>query len=130
NLTTYLHEKYTPSIERFFLILLLPVVAWKAILILNGFAQPFVGNLILLIVMFGSGLQLLALCWRTMETNIAKRTPILLGATIIASACLMLPFLGPLLPMEMRVIAIVLFSVTSGWLAYTIQEEPKSVISI
>lgn len=127
NLLTYLHEKYTPGIERFFLILLLPIVIYNCVMIVQG-AQP--ANFILLVVMFGSGLQLVVMSWRRMEKDLLKRNPSTLAATIISSIFLTLPFLGPLVPFEARVIIIVMFTAVSGWLAYTMEEEPKRVSSL
>lgn len=127
NLLTYLHEKYTPGIERFFLILLLPIAIYNCIMIIQGI-QP--ANFILLVVMFGSGLQLIAMSWRRMEKDLTKRNPYTLAATITSSICLAIPFLGPLVPFEMRVSAIVLFTTVSGWLAYTMEEKPIRVSSL
>lgn len=127
NLLTFLHEKYTPGIERFFLILLLPIVVYNGVMILQG-AQP--ANFILLVVMFGAGLQLVAMSWRRMEKDLHKRNPLTLAATIISSIFLTLPFLGQLVPFEARVVIIVMFSIISGWLAYTMEEKPRRVSSL
>jgi hypothetical protein len=127
NLLTYLHEKYTPGIERFFLILLLPMLVYNCVMILQE-TQP--ANFILLVVMFGSGLQLIALSWRTMEKDLTKRNPFMLAATIISSVCLTFPFLGSLVAFEVRVVIIVIFSAVSGWLAYTMEEEPRRISSL
>jgi hypothetical protein len=129
NLLTYLHEKYTPGIERFFLILLLPTLVYKGVMILLG-ADASAGNFILLVVMFGSGLQVIAMCWRIMEKDLHKRNPFTLAATITSSVCLTLPFLGQLVPFEARVAIIILFTTVSGWLAYTMEEEPRRFTSL
>jgi hypothetical protein len=125
NLLTHLHERYTPGIERFFLLLLIPMVIYKMVVILqvtDGYA-----GFVLLVVMFGSGLQFLAMCWRTMEQTLARRNPLTLITTIICSICLLLPFLGPLIPVEVRVIVIVMFSIVSGYLAYAMEEESRLI---
>lgn len=129
NLLTYLHEKYTPGIERFFLILLLPLFIYKSVMIFQG-ADASAGNFILLVVIFGAGLQVIMMCWRTMEKDLLKRNPFTLVATITSSICLTLPFLGQLVPFEARVVIIVLFSTVSGWLAYTMEEEPRRFSSL
>jgi hypothetical protein len=129
NLLTFLHEKYTPGIERFFLILILPTLVYKFILILQG-SDASAANFILLVVMFGAGLQFIAMCWRTMEKDLSKRNRLTFAATIITSVCLTLPFLGPLVPFEARVIIIIIHSVVSGWLAYAMEEEPRKVLSL
>ena len=129
NLLTHLHEKYTPGIERFFLILILPVLVYKSVLIFQGL-DASAANFILLVVMFGAGLQFIAMCWRTMEKDLVKRNALTLAATMTVSVCLTLPFLGPLVPFEARVIIIILHSVVAGWLAYTMEEEPRKVLSL
>ena len=127
NLLTYLHEKYTPGIERFFLILLAPLFVYNIIIILRG-QQPV--NFILLVIIFGSGLQLIAMSWRAIEKDPLKRNPFTLAATIISSIGLTLPFLVPLIPYEVRVLIVLLFSVVSAWLAYNMEEQPRGVPSL
>ena len=127
NLLTYLHEKYTPGIERFFLFLLSPLVIYKGIWILMG-TGDFLGNFMLLIVIFGAGLQFIVLTWRVIEKDLAKRNVVILTATMVCCFCLVLPFLGPLLPLPARIILVTLFSPVAGWLAYTMEEEPRKGI--
>ena len=124
NLLTFLHEKYTPGIERFLLFLLIPIGIFQTISIATGHISPAV-NIVLLVVMFGAGLQFIALTWRTMEKDLSKKN--ILTATLILISCLglNLPFLGQLLPMEMRVLVIILFTVVSAALAYGMDEETK-----
>jgi hypothetical protein len=124
NLLTYLHEKYTPGIERFFLLLLFPVVIYKVLSIL-AITNDFIGNLFLLIVIFGAGLQFIVLTWRVMEKTRAKRNALILWAMVVCSLCLILPFLGPLLPLTIRIILVALFSPVAGWLAYAMEDEPS-----
>lgn len=126
NLLTYLHEKYTPGIERFLLVLLIPVLVYKAVMIFQGINAPAI-NFILLVVIFGSGLQFIAICWRTMETNLLKNNSGTLAAIMISSVCLMLPFLGPLVPLDVRIMIIVLFNIVAGWLVYTMEKEPRKI---
>ena len=127
NLLTYLHEKYTPGIERFFLILLIPLAIYKVITIVNN--TTFAG-MILLIVMFGAGLQFIALNWRKMENHLEKRNPLLLAALIVVSLCFILVFLGPIISFQIRVIMIMIFSVTAAWLAYRMESPPKNITSL
>ena len=126
NILTYLLEKYTPGIERFFLFLLIPFVIYKAISIILQ-TDDVVRNIVLLVVIFGAGLQLIALCWRMMEKDLSKRNAVTLAAIIISCLCLTLPFLGPILSIEVRLVTIILFSLVSGWLAYRMEEEPKKL---
>lgn len=124
NLLTWLHEKYTSGIERFFLILLMPLAVYKCVMIIQGSDAPAI-NFVLLVVMLGAGLQVIATAWRTMEKDLSKRNTVTLILTIISSLCLTLPFLGPLLPFEFRVFVIVIFNIVAGWLAYTLDENPR-----
>lgn len=129
NLITYLHEKYTPGIERFLLILFFPLLVYKLLLILQN-DNVFVGNMLLLVVMFASGLQFIAMSWRIMESDLAKRNALTLIAAVLSSLCLAMPFLGPLVPFDARVVIIVLFTISSGWLAYTMEDKPRFVSGI
>jgi hypothetical protein len=124
NLLTFLHEKYTPGIERFLLFLLIPIVIVQTISIAVGQINPAV-NMVLLVVMFGSGLQFIALTWRMMEKDLSKKN--ILTPTLVLISCLglTLPFLGQILPLEIRIVVIILFTVVSATLAYSMDEEQK-----
>ncbi|HTF29390.1 MAG TPA: hypothetical protein VK625_11145 [Flavitalea sp.] len=129
NLLTFLHEKYTPGIERFFLLLLFPLVIYKVIAILTK-PEDFLGNLILLVVILGSGLQFIALNWRIMEKDLTKRNGLILTAIIISFLCFMLPFLGEYLAFEIRVVMITLCTLVTGWLAYRMEDSPKKMTDL
>jgi hypothetical protein len=129
NLLTFLHKKHTPGIERFFLFLLIPMAIYKVITIVLQ-QDYYVGNLILLIVILGAGLQLITLSWRAMEEDLSKRNPIIFGAIIVSSLCLTLAFLGPILSFEIRVMLIIAFSIVAAWLAFAIDERPHNILSL
>jgi hypothetical protein len=124
NLLTLLHEKYTPGIERFLLFLLIPIVIIQMISIAIGHINPAV-NMVLLVVMFGSGLQFVAMAWRTMEKDLSKRNILTLTLVLVSGLCLNLPFLGQLLSIEVRIAIIVLFSIAAATLAYVMEEERR-----
>lgn len=126
NLLTYLHEKYTPGIERFFLLLLFPVVIYRVVTIFTE-RTDFFGQVILLVVIFGAGLQFIVLASRAMEENLPKRNIFTLVGII---ACFFLPFLGPLLPLPIRIAVIALFTPVAGWLAYTMDGKSSKPISL
>lgn len=128
NLLTFLHEKYTPGIERFLLFLFFPLVVYKTVFILTGTGQ-FIGSIVLLVLIFAAGIQFVVLNWRVMEKHLSKRKMLTLIAVIVCSLCFLLPFLGPLLPLHVRVILITLFSPVAGWLAYTMDDESRKPIS-
>lgn len=128
NLLTFLHEKYTPGIERFLLFLLLPITLYKIIVILSG-GDYFVGGLILLIVIFGAGFQFIALTWRSIERDVMHRTQYKLTGLIISFMCLVLVFLGNLIPFEIRVLMIALYTGVTAWLAFKL-EQPETIPSL
>jgi hypothetical protein len=129
NLLTFLHEKYTPGIERFLLFLLLPITLYKVIKISGSSEDQFVGGLVLLIVIFGAGLQFIALSWRTLEREAIHRNPSILAGIIISFLCLVLLFLGNVIPLEVRIVMIPLYSVASAWLALKM-EQTKTISSL
>lgn len=129
NLLTYLHEKYTPGIERFFLLLLIPLTVYK-LLTLWFDSEAYVGNMVLLVIILGGGLQFIALCWRTMEKDLSKRNTLTLMAIVICCISLVLVFLGPLLTFEIRVAMIIVFNIVAAWLSYRMEEEPKRSVSL
>ncbi|MEJ7646644.1 MAG: hypothetical protein WKF87_18750 [Chryseolinea sp.] len=128
NLLTFLHEKYTPGIERFLLLLLIPIMAYKIFAIVTH-ADSFLGNIILIVVIFGAGLQFIALNWRKMESDVMKGSSYVTTMMCILAVCFTLPFLGGLLPIEVRLIAIVLFSVIAAWVTYTMGER-KNILTV
>jgi hypothetical protein len=128
NLLTFLHEKYTPGIERFFLFLLVPLVILRLAIIFNP-GQEFAGGIVTLMVIFGAGLQLVVLSWRTMERDFSKRTSATMTATMVSGALMCLVFLGPILPVELRVGMIMAYSVVTAWLAYTMEAGHKNIAS-
>ena len=125
NLLTYLHEKYTPGIERFFLLLLVPTGILK-IMILPLPPNAFLGSIILIIVIYGAGLQFFALLWRNLEKYPGKRNVAILSALILSFTCFDLVFLGELLGFEIRLILIMVFSIITAWLTITI-DTPKNI---
>ncbi|HYG20255.1 MAG TPA: hypothetical protein VD816_15060 [Ohtaekwangia sp.] len=129
NLLTFLHEKYTPGIERFLLLLLIPLAVYKMFTLVTG-SSNFVGGLILLVVIYGAGLQLIAMSWRIMEKQPTKRNSTILIATIISFVCMTLPYLGPLLPVEARIAIIVVFNITASWLACNLDAGPRKVVPV
>jgi hypothetical protein len=88
-------------------------------------SNDFLGDLFLLIVIFGAGLQFIVLNMRVMEKDLARRNVLILSAIVVCSFCLVLPFLGPLLPLSIRIILVALFSPVAGWLAYMMEDEPR-----
>lgn len=127
NFLTYLLEKYTPGIERFFLFLLLPLVAYTLLMIITH-TDATAGSMLLLVVILGSGLYFIALVWRRIEMTVLKKDVSTLVATITSCLCLTLPFLGPVLPFELRVILVILFSTVSALLAYRLEDQPKKPV--
>lgn len=126
---SFLHEKYTPSIERFLLILVSVMAAFRIIDITTGYPMPSV-QIILLIVIYGAGIQFIAMTWRIVESNAAFKNGIYLFGMAIASVCIVLPFLGNILPYDIRVVLILLFTLVSSWLAVSMQHGDNDVLSV
>jgi hypothetical protein len=118
---TFLHEKYTPGIERFLLILLFFMTAVKIVSMSTGFHVP-VAAVILLIVIFGAGLHFITMTWRILQQQVLFKRPIFLVGMMVASVCLPLPFLGEILPWEIRVVSVTAFMVASALLALSMQQ--------
>lgn len=129
NLLTFLHEKYTPGIERFLIILLAPLLILRLTTLFRH-SEDFAGGIVLLVVIFGAGLQLVALSWRVMEKDLSKRSTATLTATIVSGTLLTLVFLGPILAVEIRIAMIMAYSVVSAWLAYAMETERKNIASL
>jgi hypothetical protein len=129
NLLTFLHEKYTPGIERFLLLLLLPLVVLRLINVVNP-EREFAGGIVTLVVIFGAGLQLVALSWRAMEKDLSKRSAATLVATIASGMLLTLVFLGPVLPVELRIGMIMTYTIVSAWLAYSMQPDRRDLVQL
>lgn len=129
NLLTYLHEKYTPGIERFFLLLLVPTGILR-IVTLPVPPNAFLGSIILIIVIYGAGLQFFALVWRRLEKDPSKRNVAFLSATILSFTCFDLVFLGELLGVEIRLMMIMIFSLVTAWLTINMDTSKNIFILI
>lgn len=88
-----------------------------------------VGDVIMLVVILGGGLQFIALSWRNIESNAVYRNPYLLAGLIVSFLCLVLLFLGNLIPLEIRVVMVVLYSIITAGLAVKMQQtESKAAL--
>jgi len=126
NLLSYLHEKHSPGIERFFLILLVPVAILKMITLPIP-ANAFLGTIILVTIIYGAGVQFFALTWRLLEAEVARRNVLTFSALVLSFTCFILVFLGELLGVEIRLVLIMLFSIFASWLTYNI-DPPKNFL--
>jgi hypothetical protein len=123
NLLTFLHEKYSPGIERFLLILLAPLVIYRFVTLVTA-PQEYFANFVLVVVIYGAGLQLLTLAWRNIENDLSHRTPFTLALLIVTAVTLTLPMLGEMMPYSIRLLSITIFTFCAATLAYRI-EQPK-----
>lgn len=131
NLLTWLHEKYSPGIERFLLLLFAPLLAFKAItMYFFPAAVSPVANIGILIVVYGAALQFIAIVWRSMEKNPAHRTPAVLAVTILVFILFNLPFLTSVFNIPLRGSFIMLFMIAGAWLTYTLEEKPMNTPSM
>lgn len=130
NLMTFLHEKHSPGIERFLFIVGTPVVLYK---IFRMFTVPdgrgSVADVILIVVIYLAGLQLITLFWRTIEKNQIKKIPVIVGL-IVAGICMMLPMLADLLPFSVRLACVTIFSVVAAVLVFRLGEEKWSWVAM
>ena len=124
NLLSYLHEKHSPGIERFLLILLVPVAILRMITMPVP-ANAFLGTIIFVTIIYGAGLQFFALTWRLLEADAAKRNVLTFSALVLSFTCFTLVFLGEVLAFEIRLVLIMLFSIFAAWLIYRI-DPPKN----
>jgi len=124
NLLSYLHEKHTPGIERFLLILLVPVAILR-MLTLPLPSNAFLGTIIFVTIIYGSGVQFFATTWRLLENGADKRSATTFSALVISFTCFSLVFLGELLGLEIRIVLIMIFSIVTAWLTYRI-DRPKN----
>ena len=125
NLLSYLHEKHSPGIERFLLILLVPVAILKMITLPIP-ANAFLGAIIFVTIIYGAGLQFFALIWRLLEADAAKRNALNFSALVLSFTCFTLVFLGELIGVEIRLVLIMLFSILGAWVTYRI-DSPKNL---
>jgi hypothetical protein len=124
NLLSYLHEKHSPGIERFFLILLVPVAILRMITLPIP-SNAFLGTIIFVTIIYGAGLQFFALTWRLLEGDAAKRNVLTFSALVLSFTCFSLVFLGELLGFEIRLVLIMFFSIFAAWIIYKI-DSPKN----
>ena len=125
NLLTYLHEKYTPGIERSLLILLAGALFFKVSGLIKG-AGFFVGDISLIIVIYGAGMQLLALYWRTFEHNPERRGNWMLFILIAAICFFLIPIIRPLFSENVLLISALLFYISAGALIYLLQSSDSN----
>lgn len=126
NLMTYLHEKHSPGIERFLLIIGTPVVIYKIVRMFTvADGRGSVADVILIVVIYMAGLQLIALAWRTMEKN---GTPSVSSTVrvLVTGTCLMLPMLAGILPFSVRLACVTIFAVVAATLVYQLDKEKWS----
>jgi hypothetical protein len=116
NLFTFLHEKHSPGIERFLLLLLLPMALYRIVTAITQ-AEYSLAVIVLIIVIFASGLQFITLTWSGIEKDLRHRNVSVLFSIIAAIICLVLPFAGEVLPFYIRLIAVTLFSFIAALLA-------------
>lgn len=105
NLFTFLHDKYSPGIERFLLIIL-PFAIF-----------PITG----VILIFCAALHFIALTWTTMEKEMDKKDAGTLVLTLLSFTCVMLPMLGHVLDFNIRLALITLFSFTGAALCFRME---------
>tara|TARA_Y100001972_G_scaffold127746_1_gene185653 strand:+ start:4879 stop:6054 length:1176 start_codon:yes stop_codon:yes gene_type:complete len=115
NLLTFLHEKYASSIQRALVVLLSVGVLFKIVAAAKG-SDFFVGDVTLILLIYGAGIQLLLFLWRAMAGNIQQSQNMVL--TAICAICLFLPILNFYIPFAPRMVMAFTFYILSGYLIY------------
>jgi hypothetical protein len=124
NLLSHLHEKHTPGIERFFLILLIPIAILK-MLTLSEPRNLFLGNIILVTIIYGGGVQFFVLLWRLLEKESTERNKSTFFFLVLSIICFTLVFLGELLTVQIRLVLISLFTIATAWIVFKL-DPPKN----
>jgi hypothetical protein len=117
NLFTYLHEKYSPGIERFLLMSTVLVVIFGAIKLFGGHGRSFI-SIINVVAIYGAGLQMISLAWRKIEQDLSQRNLINMVLLIVTFICLCLPMLNDIVGYRVRLVSIILFDVVAVVLAF------------
>jgi hypothetical protein len=110
------------------LILLAPLFIYKIIMLLTS-PQEYFSNFVLVVVIYGAGLQMLALAWGNIEKDLSQRTPLVLALVAVAAITLTLPLLGEILQLDTRYVSVVVFSICSAALAWRM-EQPKGMAAL
>ncbi len=128
NLFTYLHEKYSPGIERFLLMSTVLVVIFGVLKLFGGQGRSFI-SLINVVAIYGAGLQMFSLAWRKIEQDLSQRNAVNVILLVITFACLCLPMLASMIDYEIRLVAVTLFSIVAAIVAFRMDGVPQCVDS-
>jgi len=116
NLLTFLHKKYAPNIQRALVVLLCVGVLFKVVTAMAKGSDFFVGDITLILLIYGAGIQLLLLLWHDMAGNSQKSQNMVL--TAISAICLFLPILNFYIPFAPRMVMAFTFYTLMGYLIY------------
>ena len=131
NILTYLHEKNTPDINRFFVLLLAIGSALKLTLIALGY-EASIPNVLLALVIGGAGLQFFALHWHHKTGTMASaKDYTILVALIVGFVAFMIPtltFNEISVSPSTKVMAAAVFNLAAG--AVVVIESDKKITSL
>lgn len=116
NLFTFLHEKYSPGIERFLMILTAIVVCFGEVKLFTDGRRDFV-SVLHVVAIYGAGFQLISLTWRSLEQDLSKKNITNLVLIIASFVCLCLPMLADIVNYQLRMVSVMIFSVVAAILA-------------
>jgi hypothetical protein len=125
NLLSYLHEKHTPGIERFLLVLLVPVTVYQVTGWIAGLNHLFV-PLILLVAIYSASLQFIALAWRSVSTGTTHKNPFTLALVVVSFVCMTLPMMAEMLPFSFRLSLVVCFFFIAAILALRLESTQRA----
>ncbi len=130
NILTYLHEKHTPRINRFLLILLATGLMLKLVSVALAY-EVGISNVLLGLVIGGAGLQFFALHWHYKAGKATSvRDYTLLVMLIIGFAAFAIPTLPYGLPLSLKVVAATVFYLLAGIVVVDESDRKVSLIVV
>jgi hypothetical protein len=118
-----LHERYTSELERFFLLLVMPAAVFTVLRQFGVAGSPML-VLVLLFAVFGAGLHFIVLYLRSLDARNTQRR-VLIFMMLLSFALLAAIFLGEIVPWEVRIVMIVLYTMITAWLVGRGEKEPN-----
>jgi hypothetical protein len=119
-LLSYLHEKHTPGIERFLLILLLPLTVYQFAGWIGGINDFFV-PLVLVVTVYSAGLQFIALAWRKIGNESSHKNIPNLTLVVVSFIGMTLPMMAELLPFGFRLALVTIGLLSMGLLSVRLE---------
>ncbi len=124
NILAYLHKKHIPGIERFLFSLLFIAIAMRLTSFIFQY-PPYISKILLILTVCSAGLQFFALNWHPQQI-VDKNKIWKLAALIIAFVCFIIPTMGSLLDLSLRILLTTSFYVIAGFIAISRTDEQSN----